>query len=545
MAERKREPTAASEVYRNSGVTKGVNAVGQASTGAFPNLRREAFDQASAINAAGAEGGFTGALKKSAAGIRSTANLLYGLGQDAVSSLGFGAESAGNIIAPQTTQQIKAALPDVRPKGGAIGAAQQSQPAGTRLRTGSNVLDDGRIVSRNRDGKTLNTTPSDGFITGTNQDGKFKTVALGDRSNNPVNYVDMKGANAEFAEANRIRQQGIDNRDARNRAERATVGERIAYIPNTPIGKDSSAEGQLRSAINTIQNPFNVQEKNDAFRAAQLLGDLVGTQSNQQSALARSDATTQAAQIRAQQDRAQFDAEAGVRDAQMAANYARAQQLAALDPEIAQGLEIVQAYIDAGDMETAQDALAGLTGLGGIEGKANGGLIEGYADGGFVDPTMQRQQGTGAIGQFGAQGGQPDLIQQYQQYAAKATELNLPMLGYDEFSQMVTPQKFAMGGMVEGYSEGGEIDDDDGYGVDVSGKTVMDTDPNAPTDSIPAVIDGQRPAALDSGEFVIPKDVVQFYGTDKLSKMIEKARNPDGQNGAKQPAGAIAAYSGA
>ena len=52
----------------------------------------------------------------------------------------------------------------------------------------------------------------------------------------------------------------------------------------------------------------------------------------------------------------------------------------------------------------------------------------------------------------------------------------------------------------------------------------MDTDPNAPTDSIPAMVDEAMPAKLDSGEFVIPKDVVQFFGTDKLNKLIAQAR---------------------
>ena len=70
------------------------------------------------------------------------------------------------------------------------------------------------------------------------------------------------------------------------------------------------------------------------------------------------------------------------------------------------------------------------------------------------------------------------------------------------------------------FANGGEIPDP----RDVSGRMVMDTDPNAPTDSIPAMVDESMPAKLDSGEFVIPKDVVQFFGTDKLNKMIAQAR---------------------
>jgi hypothetical protein len=125
-----------------------------------------------------------------------------------------------------------------------------------------------------------------------------------------------------------------------------------------------------------------------------------------------------------------------------------------------------------------------------------------------------------------------ESMQRYQQYASKAQEMNLPVLGFREFAQMTAePKGYSMGGMVDsgviGYAEGGT--------VDVSGSQVVDPNPNAPTDSIPAVIDGQRPAALDSGEFVIPKDVVMYYGTDKLTKMIEKARNPDGGKQQQQP----------
>jgi hypothetical protein len=70
------------------------------------------------------------------------------------------------------------------------------------------------------------------------------------------------------------------------------------------------------------------------------------------------------------------------------------------------------------------------------------------------------------------------------------------------------------------FANGGEIPDP----RDVSGRMVVDADPNAPTDSIPAMVDETMPAKLDSGEFVIPTDVVQFFGTDKLNKMIAQAR---------------------
>jgi hypothetical protein len=73
---------------------------------------------------------------------------------------------------------------------------------------------------------------------------------------------------------------------------------------------------------------------------------------------------------------------------------------------------------------------------------------------------------------------------------------------------------------------------DDQMGGQMGGRMVIDPSPTAGTDSIPAMIDEQHPAKIDSGELIFPKDVVLFYGTDRLMKMIEKARNPNGSNSA-------------
>jgi hypothetical protein len=75
-----------------------------------------------------------------------------------------------------------------------------------------------------------------------------------------------------------------------------------------------------------------------------------------------------------------------------------------------------------------------------------------------------------------------------------------------------------------------------GGAVPAAGKMVIDTDPNARTDSIPAMIDGEQPAALNSGEFVFPTDVTSYYGTKMLSGMIEKARQ-GAQSGAGEKRG--------
>jgi hypothetical protein len=75
-----------------------------------------------------------------------------------------------------------------------------------------------------------------------------------------------------------------------------------------------------------------------------------------------------------------------------------------------------------------------------------------------------------------------------------------------------------------------------GGAVPAAGKMVIDTDPDAEEDSIPAMIDGEQPAALNSGEFVFPTDVTSYYGTKMLSGMIEKARQ-GAQSGAGEKRG--------
>lgn len=144
-----------------------------------------------------------------------------------------------------------------------------------------------------------------------------------------------------------------------------------------------------------------------------------------------------------------------------------------------------------------------------------GGAIEMFANGGMISPSGPPPM--------------PAIMQQYQQYADGARQMGLTAVPFEKFASLQASTKDT----IQGFADGGMVGDND-----VSGKMIVDTDPNAPTDSIPAMIDGTRPAALDSGEFVIPKDVVMYYGTDKLQKMIDKVRNPQGgqTNGATQTA---------
>jgi hypothetical protein len=66
-----------------------------------------------------------------------------------------------------------------------------------------------------------------------------------------------------------------------------------------------------------------------------------------------------------------------------------------------------------------------------------------------------------------------------------------------------------------GFADGGEVD---------VGGALLDGPGTAKSDSIPAMIDGEQPAALSKGEFVIPKKVVDYYGTKFLDAMVDKAR---------------------
>jgi hypothetical protein len=48
------------------------------------------------------------------------------------------------------------------------------------------------------------------------------------------------------------------------------------------------------------------------------------------------------------------------------------------------------------------------------------------------------------------------------------------------------------------------------------------------SDSIPAMIDGQRPAALSDGEYVVPAAVVRAKGTEFFDRLKEKYMQPEG-----------------
>lgn len=88
------------------------------------------------------------------------------------------------------------------------------------------------------------------------------------------------------------------------------------------------------------------------------------------------------------------------------------------------------------------------------------------------------------------------------------------MAQLDAQRRMAMANQTNMGGTM-GYAQGGA--------VDVGGMQVLGPG-HGKSDSIPAVIDGQRFAALSTGEFVFPKKVVDYYGTKFLDAMVSKAR---------------------
>lgn len=191
--------------------------------------------------------------------------------------------------------------------------------------------------------------------------------------------------------------------------------------------------------------------------------------------------------------------------------------------------KVLDALIKSGDVEGAerfrQEVLAEMNARRGAD------EVPAFAEGGLVSAYGQTPQAPQVL---------PE-INEYRDYAVGAQRLGLPAIPFQQFltlrqgAQQVAGAQGVQPYGAMGFAEGGEIPDMGAMMIAMQGdphaaggKMVVDADPNAPTDSIPAMIDGQHPAKLDSGEFVIPTDVVKFFGTDKLNKMIAQARA--GQN---------------
>jgi len=145
------------------------------------------------------------------------------------------------------------------------------------------------------------------------------------------------------------------------------------------------------------------------------------------------------------------------------------------------------------------------------------GIIPGYARGGQVQPVLN------PMGNMGMPSSMADLdpvVRQYAQYVSTASQYGLQPVAFPKFIDLLGSARTQLASLP---TQGGATGFADGGAIPVAGRQVLGA--GGPTsDSIPAVIDGQRPAALSSGEYVFPTEAVQFYGTDKLNKMIQKAR---------------------
>jgi len=126
--------------------------------------------------------------------------------------------------------------------------------------------------------------------------------------------------------------------------------------------------------------------------------------------------------------------------------------------------------------------------------------VEGYAIGGEVK-------------QYGQPPQLNPLMAEYGQYLQAAFNAKVPPVPFSQYVTLVSSVRDKMQQIPFGYAKGGEID--------VSGRQVIG--PGTETsDSIPAVIDGKRVAALSTGEYVIPAHVVRAKGTEFFDKLISQ-----------------------
>ena len=144
------------------------------------------------------------------------------------------------------------------------------------------------------------------------------------------------------------------------------------------------------------------------------------------------------------------------------------------------------------------------------EKQAKGKNTQGYAEGGRVenpDQLMARIQA-----KYGVSGNTP--VPQPQQPPPQ-TPVQQPQQPQGVMDRLRNVATAGLDRRMQGYADGGPLD--------VSGRPVYGPG-DGKSDSIPAVIDGQRPAALSTGEFVMPVEAVQHFGLDRLNKMVAAAR---------------------
>ena len=139
----------------------------------------------------------------------------------------------------------------------------------------------------------------------------------------------------------------------------------------------------------------------------------------------------------------------------------------------------------------------------------------GYAEGGKVDPEELMRQ-------MSAKYGAPTASQPAPQPVQQPRPVQQPVQQPAPQGGLMDRMRAAATGNLEqrmraagAYAEGGP--------VGVGGRQVLG-EGDGKSDSLPAVIDGEHPAALSTGEFVMPVEAVQHFGLAKLNKMVEQAR---------------------
>lgn len=128
---------------------------------------------------------------------------------------------------------------------------------------------------------------------------------------------------------------------------------------------------------------------------------------------------------------------------------------------------------------------------------ADGGEVRGYADG-------------GAIGRAQTQQLNP-LVSQYGQYLQAAAQTGVAPVPFTQYINLLGSTRGAMNQTPTQFADGGDVSDL---------SRPLEGPGTGRSDSIPAVIDGEQPAALSRGEFVIPEHVVRKKGTEFFEKLI-------------------------
>ena len=369
----------------------------------------------------------------------------------------------------------------------------------------------------------------DSRTSGIRGDQNFLTRADGSRLyasdyGSNVNTMDMGAANSAMAEANAIRQRQIDAQPERRRGPQAPpdMASILANVDTSGLSASagrSMRQGVIDSTIGAYESNLDRQSRERITQQDNAAG-LMMQQMRNDGGLQQAMAGDAAAMERLQTTLNSFSVDGIV-------NMLSAE---GMDPAIQSTLlESLMRRLDAEEAEESGDDEAARQE---IIANANS-----YAEGGLVDPVIPMGAMAGMGGEYGQAPQQPMQaeVQEYQRYVAGAKGMGIPAVPFEEFLQMKEGAAALGGGGGEpampqmvnqpqgalAFAEGGMVPDP----MDVSGDMVIDPNPMAGTDSIPAMIDGQVPAKLDSGEFVLPEDVTRFFGTKKLNDMIQQARS--------------------